>query len=228
MTTLTIEAGRRQVAAPLVERTAVSTFTDWLDHTLPRTARLLIAIAGLALAAVFARPMWHIRMYATQFPDGLELQMYPHKLTGGNEGRDVREINTLNHYIGMRPLEQQDFAEMRWIPFAVGAFALLALRCAVFGKVRGVVDLLVLFTYFGVFSLGTFYYRLYTYGHQLDPEAPIKVAPFTPPLIGHHTLANFEVYSFPGFGSYVFLVFGTLLAALLAYDWFVRRRRATA
>jgi hypothetical protein len=206
----------------------LSTPTQWLDGTLPRRARLAIGLAALLLTTAFLAPMWKIRMYATQFPDGLELRMYPHKLTGGNEGRDVNEINTLNHYIGMRPLEQQDFAEMKWIPFAVGVFVLLGLRTAVFGKVGNAVDLLVLFTYFGCFSLGTFYYRLWTYGHHLSPEAPIKVPPFTPPILGHSKLANFEVYSFPGYGSYVFIAFGTLLGAIIILDFVARRRGAAA
>ena len=191
----------------------------WFDDYMGRRSRLALLALGLALGAVFLWPMWHITMYATQFPDGLHLFMYPHKLTGGNLGRDVNEINTLNHYIGMRPLQQENFVEMRWIPFAVGVFALLSVRAAVFGKIGQVVDLLVLFTYFGLFSLGTFYYRLYDYGHTLSPEAPIKVAPFTPPMIGHNKLANFDVYSYPGAGSYVFMVFGTGLAVLLALNF---------
>ena len=200
-----------------------SRITTWLDSALGRRSRLLIALASLALLVSFAVPMWHIKMYATQFPEGLELRIYPQRLTGGNEGRDVAEINTLNHYIGMRPLQEQDFAEMRWIPFALGVFVLLALRTAVFGKVGNAVDLLVLFSYFGLFSLGAFYYRLFDYGHHLDPEAPIKVPPFTPPMIGHNKLANFDVYSYPGLGSAAFALFGTVLAVLLALDYRAKR-----
>ncbi len=201
-------------------------FTDWLDSTLGRGTRLALVLGTLLLAGSFTVPMWHIRMFATQFPDGLELTIYPHQLTGGNEGRDVNEINTLNHYIGMRPLQQQDFAEMRWIPFALGVFALLAFRAAVFGKVGNLVDVLVLFTYFGAFSLAAFWYRLYDYGHHLDPEAPIKVDPFTPPIIGHNRLANFEVYSYPGLGTALFTAFGGLLALLVYLDWRAKRREA--
>jgi hypothetical protein len=202
----------------------LESLTTWLDGPLGRRARLGILACTVVLLGAFAVPMWHIKMYATQFPNGIELTMYPHKLTGGNEGRDVQEINTLNHYIGMRPLQQQDFAEMKWIPFALGVFALLGLRAVVFGKVGNAVDLAVLFSYFGLFSLGSFYYRLWWYGHHLDPEAPIKVPAFTPPLIGHNRLANFDVYSYPGIGSYLFAVFGTSLAVLLFLDWRARAK----
>ena len=108
---------------------------------------------------------------------------------------------------------------MKWIPFAVGVFILLAFRTAVFGKVGNALDLLVLFSYFGLFSLGAFYYRLHDYGHHLDPEAPIKVAPFSPPIIGHNRLANFDVYSYPGAGSVLFTLFGAALVVVVVLDW---------
>ncbi len=93
-----------------------------------------------------------------------------------------------------------------------------------FGKVSQLVDLFVLFTYFGIFSLGTFWYRLYTFGHQLSPEAPVTVDPFTPPVFGHQRIANFDVYSYPGATTYVLGVFGLVLAVSLFLEW----RRAQA
>jgi hypothetical protein len=203
----------------------------WLDGTLDRWSRLVIVLASLLLLLSFALPMWRIEMFATQFPDGLEMSIYPQRLAGGDDGQHLREINTLNHYIGMQEIHERDFAEMRWIPFALGVFILLAARSAVFGKVGNAVDLLVLFTYFGLFSLGAFYYRLYSYGHSLAPDAPIKVDPFTPPLIGHHRLANFDVYSYPGWGTLPFAMFGAVIAAVLAVDWWRKRapsRRTSA
>ena len=64
------------------------------------------------------------------------------------------------------------------------------------------VDVLVLYLYFGLFSLWSFAYKMYWYGHHLAPTASVKVDPFTPPLFGYKKLANFEVYSYPALGSY--------------------------
>ena len=76
----------------------------------------------------------------------------------------------------------------------------------------------MLLVYFSLFSFGTFWYRMYTYGHHLSGDAPIKVPPFTPPIFGHQHLANFEVYSFPAAGSFI-LGAGVLgLCAVLAWD----------
>ena len=93
----------------------------------------------------------------------------------------------------------------------------------VFARVGNVVDMLVLFCYFSLFSLGTFAYRMYSYGHQLSAEAPIKVPGFTPPVFGHQRIANFDVYSYPGLGSLLLGLFVVALAAVLFFE--VRRFR---
>jgi hypothetical protein len=189
--------------------------TQWLDRVLPPRARFLVLGAGALLVIACAFPLWRMTMFANQFPEGLRLSIYSYKLVGGAGGADLEGINILNHYIGMRDIAAADFVEMRFIPFALGVFFLLALRTGVFARVRDLVDLTVLLLYFSVFSFGVFWYRMYTYGHQLNPEAPIKVAPFTPPLFGHQHLANFEIYSYPGPGTFLLLGAGLLLVALV-------------
>ena len=128
---------------------------------------------------------------------------------------DLREINSLNHYIGMRPLLESDFSEFIWLPFAIGALALLALRAMVVGRMSNLIDVFVLFVYFGLYSAWSFYHRLYLYGHNLDPTAAIKVPPFTPPLLGTEPVGNFMVSSFPGPASYALVAFALLLAAAI-------------
>jgi hypothetical protein len=154
------------------------------------------------------------------------MHVYPHKLVGGNGGQDIREINVLNHYIGMQEIHQQNFPEMKWIPFVLGVFVLLGLRAAVFAKLGQLIDMVVLFAYFGAFSLYSFYSKLYLYGHTLDPTAPVTVEPFTPPVVGHHKLANFDVYSLPGWGTALLLAYGATLATVAFVTW--RRGRLAA
>lgn len=195
----------------------------WLGQVLSPRARLAVLGAGVFLIAAPFFPLWKITMFANQFPEGLRLSIYAHQLVGGNGGADLQGINILNHYIGMREIQAADFVEMKFIPFALGVFLLLGLRTAVFARVGNVVDLLVLFLYFATFSFGVFGYRMYTYGHQLSPEAPIKVASFTPPIFGHQRIANFDVYSYPGFGSIVLLAFVLCLGTVLFLE--ARRHR---
>jgi hypothetical protein len=155
--------------------------------------------------------------YSNQYTDGLVLHIYSYQLEGGKTPNrdDLREINSLNHYIGMRPLLESDFSEFTWLPLVIGLLMILALRAMVIGKMSNLVDVFVLFTYFSLFSVWSFYHRLYMYGHNLDPTAAIKVQPFTPPLFGSKQIANFTVNSLPGLGSYALAAFPILLLAAI-------------
>ena len=192
----------------------------FFDLPLTLRSRILVLAAALLLIPTFIFPLWRMTLYSNQFPDGLELYVYTYTLDGGHpQGRDdLREINTLNHYIGMRPLLESDFSEFKWMPLLIGVFFILALRSAVMGKMSNVVDVDVLFGYFGLFSLWSFYNRLHQYGHNLDPAAPVKVPPFSPPLIGSKQLANFTVYSYPGVASYFLVAFVLVLALAVLYS----------
>jgi hypothetical protein len=187
----------------------------FFDRELTAVSRILILAGVLLLIPVYLVPMYQMTLVSNQFPDGLELHIYASKLEGGSTANrdDLREINTLNHYIGMRPLLESDFSEFKWLPLAVGVFALLGLRAIVIGKMSKLVDIVVLFVYFGLFSLWSFYRRLYDYGHNLDPTAAVKVKPFTPPLFGTHQIANFTVTNMPELGSYLMVLFALCLIA---------------
>lgn len=184
----------------------------FLRRPLNWTSRLLLLVAaGVLVVAVFL-PLWEIHLVAPQYSEGLSLHIYSHKLVGGNGGQDLNEINVLNHYIGMRPLAESDFVEMQWMPFAFGVFVLLALRAAFIGRMVSLIDLGVLFLYFTAFSLGNFYFRLYHYGHQLDPHAPMTIEPFTPILLGSQKIANFVQTSLPQSGGLLLAVFPLLIS----------------
>ncbi len=193
---------------------------DFLNRPLNLVSRLLLVLAAGALVAAALLPLWKITLVAPQYQEGLRLHIYSYQLVAGNDGQDLHEINNLNHYIGMKPLAQADFFEMRWVPFALGVFVLLALRAALIGTMRSLVDILALFLYFGAFSMGSFYYRLYTYGHQLDPRAPMTIEPFMPVMIGEQQIANFLQSSWPQLGSAFLAVFPL---AVIAAMWFSRR-----
>ena len=196
-----------------------------LDVHLELGPRLLLVTAAVLLAASLTAPLWNLTMFAPQYPDGLRMDIYAHTLQGGRNGQDVKEINVLNHYIGMHDLSNEDFTEFKWMPFALGVLALIALRSAVHGTMASLVDSFVLFAYFGAFSLWSFAHKLYVYGHNLAPGAPVKVAPFTPPVFGYQQIANFEVYSYPRAGTYVLLAAGVALLLALGMAWRAGTRR---
>ena len=186
-----------------------------LDRPVNRTGRILVLAATVLLLLGGTLPLWRISLVAPQYAEGLTLDMYAYQIVAGNNGQDLAEINTLNHYIGMKPIAQADFLEMKVLPFAIGVFALLALRSVVLGRIVTLVDLSVLFMYFGVFSLGGFVYRLYSYGHHLDPRAPMKIEPFMPVVMGSQQIANFVQTSLPLAGTVCMTAFLVLLIIAL-------------
>jgi hypothetical protein len=190
---------------------------SFFEQPLELKSRVMILVAVVVLIPAFVFPLWNMKFTSNQYTDGLSLRIYSYQLEGGKTPNrdDLREINSLNHYIGMRPLLESDFSEFVWIPFVLGALALLALRAMVIGKMSNLVDVFVIFSYFGLFSFWSFYNKLYTYGHNLDPAAAIKVAPFTPPLFGTQVVGNFTVSSYPGIASFALVAFAVLLLAAI-------------
>jgi copper chaperone NosL len=194
-------------------------FLKALDRPLTPTSRALVALAALLIVVSLFVPLWHMTFVAQQYPEGLDLWIYSHDLVGGDDGNDLTEINVLNHYIGMAELQPSDFNELKWLPLVIGLIVVLSLRVAVIGNLRSLVDIMVLAAYFGAFSLWSFWYRLGYYGEHLDPKASVQVEPFMPPIFGYKLVGQFDVWSYPTWGSYLFIAYGLLLLAALWLTW---------
>jgi copper chaperone NosL len=178
------------------------------NYSLAKWVRVMLILSGLALVAVLFVPMWQIQLYAPQYPEGLVLKIYPNKL-GGN----VDIINGLNHYIGMKTLHTEDFIEFTILPFIIVFFAVLCFIAALLNRKRWLIFLTVLFIIFGVVAMVDFWRWEYNYGHDLDPQAAIKVPgmAYQPPLIGYKQLLNFGAYSIPDTGGFIFIAVGVAL-----------------
>ena len=171
-------------------------------------SRVLSALAGIALVISLFVPMWRIELDAPQYPEGLALQIFPHKLGG-----DVAIINGLNHYIGMQTLHAENFVEFTVLPYIIAAFAIAALLAAAMGKRKLLQMVFFAFVIFGVVAMIDFWRWEYDYGHNLDPNAAIIVPgmAYQPPLIGFKQLLNFGAFSIPDTGGWLFITAGALL-----------------
>lgn len=209
-------------------KNAVGKFYEFLDRPLFPSSRLLLVALLIPLFASLVVPLWQIRMEAPQYPSGLYMDIYSYTLIGGNDGHDIVEINTLNHYIGMHKIDRQSLSDLDFMPFLFGVLGLLVLRVAAIGNVRSLVDLVALALYGCTFAFGRFIYRLYIFGHELDPTAPVKVKPFTPVIIGSKQIANFTTHSYPQLGAMLVGVFLFGIVAMLAWHLIAGRRAAAA
>jgi len=205
---------------------ALDKFYSFLDRPLFMWSRLVLVLITIPLILTFTQPLWKISMNAPQYPDGLYMEIYAHKIEGGNGGQHIKEINTLNHYIGMHKIDRAELSDLDWIPFALGLLVVLTLRCAAIGNVRALVDLAVIAGYVGVFAMGKFVYKLYVFGHNLDPDAPIKIKPFTPAIFGTKQIANFTTHSYPQLGTFYIGIFFAGVLGVLGWHLIAGRKQA--
>ena len=159
--------------------------------SVPSMALLIIA-AGLFVTSIFF-PWWGMKFYAPQYPEGLDIIVYPYKLEDAN---DVAIINGLNHYIGMKEFSEANFPELSFLSYIIGGLALLTLVVAILRNKKFLVGLIGLFVIGGALGVYDIHRWLKNYGTELDPMAQIDVPPFVPPIIGENTIANFVTHSY--------------------------------
>lgn len=176
-------------------------FAACLDRPIGGWSRIFLVLLAGVLVLGFTAPLWRISMEAPQYPEGLYFDIYLYKLEGGHKGHDIAEINELNHYIGMMTINRHQLADLDWMPFAFGVLFLLQLRAAAIGNGRSLIDVSFLSLFVCLFALGRFVYKLYAFGHFLDPHAPIHIDPFMPVIFGSKQIANFTTHSLPRWGS---------------------------
>ena len=81
-----------------------------------------------------------------------------------------------------------------------------------------------------VILAGVDFYRWnYEYGHNLDPNAAIKVPgmAYQPPLIGYKQLLNFGAYSIPDTGGWMLVGAGVLLFYIVFKEFNLFKRKQT-
>lgn len=174
--------------------------------------KMLMIVAALSLGLLFVFPMWKIYLKAPQYPEGLELHIWVNKLGGSSESV-LQNFNILNHYIGMKPIHAESFAELQYMPYIVIAFMITGVLAGLIGKRNLVLGWTGLLMIAGAAGILDFYLWLVNFGTNLDPQAAIKVPGMTyiPPLLGNKVLLNFEALSLPAWGS-----LGIFLAVVLA------------
>ena len=191
-----------------------------------RLSRVLLAIASVLLLGAFVFPLWRIDLVAPQYPEGLGMLIRVNAVTG-IKPNDLTNINGLNHYIGMKPIEPNAIPELRIMPWVIAGLAALGLMGALVGRRPLLVAWLGGFATLAVVGLIDFWRWEYDYGHNIDFEhAIIKVPGMTyqPPLIGTKQLLNFTAVSWPALGTICLgVAFGLGVAALLV----VRQQKAS-
>lgn len=170
----------------------------------------------LLLISIFV-PYWHMELEAPQYPDGLFLTAFVNHLSG-----DVREIDGLNHYIGMRPLGEAAAMERAASVWMIIAMFLLV-EGAAFIHSRWAVLLALPAITLPIAFLVDLHLWMRTFGLNLDPDAPLSasVKPFVPTVLGEGGIGQFKTYAALGNGYWL-----AVGCALLTVVGFYFHRRA--
>jgi len=182
---------------------------------LKKSTRTILVICAIALLIVLILPIWRIELNAPQYPEGLVMLIFANKLGGS-----VDIINGLNHYIGMKTLHEKDFLEFKVIPGIIIFFSVFFMLAAFVGKRKLMNVLLVCFLLFGIIAMIDFWRWEYQYGHDLNPDAAIRIPgmAYQPPLIGFKQLLNFGAYSVPDIGGWIFVLVGLALLGVVIFE----------
>ncbi len=167
-----------------------------------RLPTILFGVAAILLVISIFLPYWEMELQAPQYPKGLHITAYANRLTG-----DVAEIDGLNHYIGMSPLDEAAKFEKSVSVLAISALSLLILA-AVFVHTKWVVLLVLPTILMPLMFLADLQFWLWKFGTNLDPTAPLSSAikPFVPSVLGSGLIAQFKTVATPGLGLYLAFV----------------------
>ncbi|MCL4862488.1 MAG: cytochrome C [Caldilineaceae bacterium] len=160
---------------------------------------LLFAAAAVLLIVSIFWPYWRLTLHAPQYPKGLTVQAYLNRLEG-----DVFEIDGLNHYIGMRPLNEAAQFEREVSIIGVAALALLILA-AIFVHTRWAALLALPALLFPAIFLADLQFWMANFGQNLDPRAPLSssIKPFVPPVLFEGKIGQFRTWAEPDTGLYL-------------------------
>ena len=165
-------------------------------------------------------PIWYVALEAPNypkeaFPEGIPVYYHFDGFSG-----DVHEMNTINHFIGMDPMERGAPYLRAIAPYALVLVALLMIYYMLYDS--KILDLLMLLPVFlPVIFLGFYAYWLYWFGHHMHEWGAFKIKPFMPTVFGDGKVAQFTTHSYPTTGFWILLAISAL--SLLAI---VSKRKA--
>lgn len=204
----------KKAAVQDVQVQAAAGLRKWLPSI------LFLAAAALLLVSI-AFPYWGLVLEAPQYPGGLEMRVFVNYMTGDEDPRldEVREIDGLNHYIGMQSLYNAAKIE-RAIAIPAVILMTVFLAVAAFWRKRWVWLLTLPVIAFPFIYLADLWAWMSYYGNNLDPYAPLSsaIAPFTPPILGEGIIGQFRTIASVQTGWILAFTAAVLVVAALIFQ----------
>lgn len=220
------------VSAPSVEATTIDKpASTWRANTVARARDawlqivLMVSGAVLLIGSMFL-PYWNIVLRAPQYPKGLSVDVYVNRL---EDAKSVREVDGLNHYIGMIKLTDSASIERSISMYAIGLVAILAVISTFLPGWWRTLARLPMALYPVIFIIDLFGW-LYYAGHNLDEKAALSssINEFTPHIFGTGTIGQFKTQAAFQTGFWLATAAAILAVVAIALDWRARRHVAAA
>ncbi|QQG35000.1 MAG: hypothetical protein HYS16_00140 [Deltaproteobacteria bacterium] len=162
---------------------------------------VLVGLSIIFMFGAYFFPIWQIRLAAPQYPEGLGMEIWLNKIVGVGEF-DLQNINLLNHYIGMATINEHNISELQYMPYMVFALMFFSFIILCIDRSFALNLLFKGLLAIGLVGVFDFWYWEYSYGHNLNPKASIKIPGMTyqPPFLGCENLLNIVACSYPGIG----------------------------
>ena len=184
-----------------------------------KKSRWILAVGALLLIGTYIFPLWSITVEAPQYPEGLGIYIRINTVDG-HAKNDLKNLNLVNHYIGMKEIVPESIPELKYMPPIVGFLIVSGLLVAWKGGKKTLYVWLAFFSLLALIGLIDFYLWNYDFGHNLYTEhAAIQIEGMTyqPPLFGTKTMLNFVTTSLPSWGgiaAFISIFMGYLAAFL--------------
>ncbi|MEW6777216.1 MAG: nitrous oxide reductase family maturation protein NosD [Bdellovibrionota bacterium] len=189
----------------------------------------LAAVAGLALLGAWVLPWWTLQAQAPQYgPRVLIIDVSPVGVAG-----DVKELDTLGHYVGIRPMGSLARFERLLAPVGLAA-ATAGLLAAAWIRRRSLRVLVLLpAVLLPVFFLADLDFWLTWSVKNLDPTAAVTINIVEPQVFGRYEVGQFKMNAKASEGLYLAVVAGLLglglaFSAPLAPPRWRRKKKALA
>ncbi len=170
--------------------------------------------------SVATAPIWYVALEAPNypkesFPNGIPVYYHFDGFSG-----DVHEMETINHFIGMDPMERGAPYLRAAAPYALVGVAVLFVLFILYNS-RILNWLMLIPVALPLIFVGFYSYWLYWFGHHMHAWGAFKIKPFTPTVFGDGKVAQFTTHSYPTIGFWLLVAIAVL--SLLAM---VSRKKA--
>jgi len=158
---------------------------------------------------VVTAPIWYVALEAPNypkatFPNGIPVYYHFDGFSG-----DVFEMETINHFIGMDPMDRGAPYLRMIAPYALVFTALLMVLFMLY-RSKILSYLMLIPVALPVIFIGFYSYWLYWFGHHMHEWGAFKIKPFTPTVFGDGKVAQFTTHSYPTIGFWLLVAISVL------------------